>query len=64
MMGAETVDESKARAVLWLDEYRDTSRFAWEQQTITTVMCEPSPGVPCYVMAVSVATYGRGCRRH
>lgn len=52
-MMPRTSSEAKADAVQWMDEYCRTSTYQWEWQTPTTLVCEPHPRFPCYVMAVA-----------
>ena len=48
-----TSSEAKADAVQWMDEYCKTSTYQWEWDTPTTLVCEPHPRFPCYVMALA-----------
>ncbi len=31
------------------------SQFGWEELTASTIVCDPLPGLPCYVMAMAAA---------
>ncbi len=51
-----SAEAAKAESVVWLNEYQAMSRFDWEQESASTISCDPLPGLPCYVMAMAAAS--------
>lgn len=42
-LSERSAEAAKAESVVWLNEYQAMSRFAWEQESTSTISCDPLP---------------------